>query len=208
MNFSAVPAGVRKQAGTRIQTCLTVPEEVLESQDLSALPTKHAEVLGLVMRSKIPLNLSDVCRLAKCSPSMVATLRKKGLLHTVKLESGEYEWAQHIPIALDLGCTQAQIDALAESDGEAPCFDAKERAALQFARGIIQDAAGSGGQLAVVREFLSEREIVELIIMAGFYTMLARLTEALGVELDPPIASALVRGIEQRVAASAKASEA
>ncbi len=133
-------------------------------------------------------------------------LRELCLLHAVKLEGGEYEWAQHVPIALDLGCTQAQIDALAESDDEAACFDAKERAALQFARGIIQDAAGSGGQLAVVREFLSEREIVELIIMAGFYTMLARLTEALGVELDPPIGSALVRGIEQRVAASAKAS--
>jgi hypothetical protein len=79
---------------------------------------------------------------------------------------------------------------------------------LQFVRGIVQDAAGSGGQLAAVREFLSERETVELIIMVGFYTMLARLTEALGIELDPPIGSALVRGIEQRVAASARASEA
>jgi hypothetical protein len=37
--------------------------------------------------------------------------------------------------------------------------------------------------------------------MAGFYIMLARLTETLGVETDAPIGSALVRGIETRVAA-------
>jgi hypothetical protein len=37
--------------------------------------------------------------------------------------------------------------------------------------------------------------------MAGFYTMLARLTETLGVENDPPMGSALVKGIEARVKA-------
>jgi hypothetical protein len=41
--------------------------------------------------------------------------------------------------------------------------------------------------------------VVELILMAGFYIMLARLTESLGVENDPPMGSALIRGIEQRV---------
>ena len=48
---------------------------------------------------------------------------------------------------------------------------------------------------------LSEREIVELILMSGFYITLARLTETLGVENDPPMGSALIRGIEKRVAA-------
>jgi alkylhydroperoxidase family enzyme len=129
-------------------------------------------------------------------------LRELCLLHAVKLEGGEYEWAQHIPIALDLGCTQAQIDALAEGDDAASCFTDQEKAALQFTRGVVLDAAGSQPQLAAIRAHLSEREIVELIVMAGFYAMLARLTEALGVEIDPPLGSALVRGIEERVAAA------
>jgi hypothetical protein len=37
--------------------------------------------------------------------------------------------------------------------------------------------------------------------MAGFYQMLARLTETLEVENDPPRGEALVRGIEARVKA-------
>jgi hypothetical protein len=37
--------------------------------------------------------------------------------------------------------------------------------------------------------------------MSGFYITLARFTETLGVEPDPPMDSALIRGIAQRVSA-------
>ena len=53
-----------------------------------------------------------------------------------------------------------------------------------------------------MRKHLSNREIVELILMAGFYTTLARLTETLGVETEAPMGSALIRQIEKRVAAN------
>jgi alkylhydroperoxidase family enzyme len=128
-------------------------------------------------------------------------LRELCLLHAVKLEGGEYEWVQHVPIALDLGCTQAQIDALADGDDEARCFDAREKAALRLTREAVIDVRASEAAVAEARKHLSEREMVELILMAGFYIMLARLTESLGVETDPPMGSALVRNIEKRVAA-------
>jgi alkylhydroperoxidase family enzyme len=128
-------------------------------------------------------------------------LRELCLLHAVKLVGGEYEWVQHVPIALDLGCSQAQIDALAKGDDGASAFDARERAALRFTREVVLDVRASDAALAEVARHLPEREMVELILMAGFYTMLARLTETLGVEVDPPMGSALVKGIEKRVAA-------
>ena len=129
-------------------------------------------------------------------------LRELCLLHAVRLEGGDYEWLQHVPIALDLGANQAQIDALSRGDESAACFDAKERAALRFTREVVINVKSSEPALALVRRHLSERQIVELILMAGFYIMLARLTETLGVENDPPIGAALIRGIEKRVAAS------
>lgn len=130
-----------------------------------------------------------------------AKLRELCLLHAVKLEGGEYEWVQHVPIALDLGASQAQIDALAKGDDKAACFSALEKAALRFTREVVVDAKASEAALADVRTHLSEREVTELILMAGFYIMLARLTETLGVENDPPMGSALIRGIEKRVQA-------
>ncbi len=127
-------------------------------------------------------------------------LRELCLLHAVKLEGGEYEWLQHVPIALDLGATQAQIDALAKGDDGAPCFDPRETAALVLTREAVVNVRASEAAVANARRHLSDREVVELVLMSGFYIMLARLTETLGVENDPPIGSALIRGIEQRVA--------
>lgn len=129
-------------------------------------------------------------------------LRELCLLHAVRLEGGDYEWEQHVPIALHLGCNEGQIAALKSGDDAANCFDAREQAALRFTREVVVDVGASPAALAEVRKHLSERETVELILMSGFYITLARLTETLGVENDPPIGSALIRGIESRVAAA------
>ena len=130
-----------------------------------------------------------------------AKLRELCLLHAVKLEGGEYEWVQHVPIARDLGCTDAQIAALDKGDDGAACFDAREKAALRFTREVVVNVRASEAALAEARKHLSKREVVELILMAGFYVMLARLTESLGVETEAPMGSAVIRQIESRVAA-------
>lgn len=128
-------------------------------------------------------------------------LRELCLLHAVKLENGDYEWMQHVPIAIDLGATQAQIDALAKGDDAAACFSPLEKAALRLTRESVVDVRATEATVTEARKHLSDREIVELILMGGFYIMLARLTETLGVENDPPLGSALVKGIAARVAA-------
>jgi alkylhydroperoxidase family enzyme len=132
-------------------------------------------------------------------------LRELCLLHAVKLEGGDYEWVQHVPIAKDLGCSEEQIRSLEDDDDQAACFSAREKAALQFTREVVVDVRASEAALAEVRKHLSEREVVELILMAGFYIMLARLTESLGVESEEPMGSTLVRDIEKRVALRKKA---
>jgi alkylhydroperoxidase family enzyme len=129
-------------------------------------------------------------------------LRELCLLRAVRLEGGDYEWVQHVPIARDLGATEAQIAALENDDDEAACFDAREKAALRFTREVVVEVRASEATVAEARKHLSDRELVELILMAGFYIMLARLTETLGIETEAPMGSALVRNIEKRVAAN------
>jgi alkylhydroperoxidase family enzyme len=116
------------------------------------------------------------------------------------LEGGEYEWVQHVPVAIALGGTQEQVDALKLGDDHAPCFSEAQKAALRFAREVVVDVGASEASLAAARQHLSEREIVELILVAGFYIMLARLTETLDIPNDPPIGDKLVSQIEARVA--------
>src|SRR3954466_4874522 len=59
------------------------------------------------------------------------------ILQVAKIEGGEYEWRQHVPIALGVGVTQAQIDALESSKPDAASFNAAERALIAFSREVV-----------------------------------------------------------------------
>ena len=122
-------------------------------------------------------------------------LRELALLHAVKLEGGDYEWVQHVPVALNFGATQVQIDALEKGDDGAACFSASEQAALKLTREVVVDVRAKPATLEAARKYYSDREIVELIVMAGFYIMLARLTETTGVENEPSIADKMLSDI-------------
>lgn len=122
-------------------------------------------------------------------------LRELALLHAVKLEGGDYEWVQHVPVALTLGATQAQIDALDRGDDLAACFSPEEKSALRLTREVVVNVRSSPEALEDARKHYSDREIVELIVMAGFYIMLARLTETTGVENEPSIADKMLADI-------------
>jgi primosomal protein N' (replication factor Y) len=81
---AVVPAGVKNQAGTKVGTFLTVPDEVRQSLETLALPSKQAEALAVLCRSNEPLTIADLCRLAKCASGPIAALRQRGYVHTVR----------------------------------------------------------------------------------------------------------------------------
>jgi len=87
---AVVPAGVKKQAGTRVWTCLTVPEATLAGMAAGSLKLnpKQAEVVEVVAKSAVPLTIADVCKRARCGGGVVNTLRERGVIHTVKRRIG------------------------------------------------------------------------------------------------------------------------
>jgi alkylhydroperoxidase family enzyme len=135
-----------------------------------------------------------------------ARLRELALLRTVRLEGGTYEWVQHVPVARKLGVSEAQLAALEAGDIDAPCFDARDRTLLRFTTEVVERVGASPESLAALRAHLGEREVVELVLMIGFYMMLARLTETTGVELDAPAGETVIASIERRLAEKGKRS--
>ena len=87
---AVVPAGVKKQAGTRVWTCLTLPESTRAGLTAGSirLSTKQTEILEVVARADVPLTIADVCKRARTGQGPVLALRKSGLLHTVKRRMG------------------------------------------------------------------------------------------------------------------------
>jgi alkylhydroperoxidase family enzyme len=103
------------------------------------------------------------------------------ILRTVQRAGGDYEFAQHRPMALSCGITAGQIDAI---DGwrHSGLFDERERAVLSYADEIADGAGVSDDTFTgLVAEF-DPQEIVELTVTAGFYTAAAAVTKALAIQ--------------------------
>jgi alkylhydroperoxidase family enzyme len=122
------------------------------------------------------------------------------ILQVAKLEGGEYEWRQHVPIALGVGVTQAQIDALDSGDHASAAFDDAERALLAFSREVVVNVRVPDAMFAAVRQHFSDQEIVESIFTIGCYMMMARLTEATQTDLDPAAGTAVFESGKKRSA--------
>jgi len=114
-----------------------------------------------------------------------ATHRELLILQVAKLERGEYEWAQHVPIAEGLGVAKDQIAALQQGDFAAPAFDEAEQALLAFGRQVVETVRVEAAVFAAMRRHFPDRQIVEAILAIGFYMTMARLTEATETDLDP-----------------------
>ena len=126
-------------------------------------------------------------------------LRELAILYVSRLTPhAEYEWVQHVPIARAVGVTDAQISALEHGDPVAASFGPLEHAVLRFTREVVRDARASDEAFVAVREALSPREIVELLMVIGQYMMLARVMATVEMELDEPAGTAVLDSSDRR----------
>jgi alkylhydroperoxidase family enzyme len=108
-------------------------------------------------------------------------LRELAILQVGRL-AARYEWDQHVPIALNVGVTQDEIDAL--DSGRVEAFTPERQTVLKYVQAFVSGAVDDGLHTAVAHH-LSDREIVELCIVAGHYLGLARAMSALRIDPDP-----------------------
>jgi alkylhydroperoxidase family enzyme len=123
-----------------------------------------------------------------------ARLRELAILHVGRLSGAEYEWVQHVPIALAVGATQDEIDAVERGDLDA--LGPAEAAVLGFTGEVVRDVRASDAAFAAVSEHLSPREIVELLLVIGQYMLVARVALNADIEIDeggPAVADAAGR---------------
>ena len=112
-------------------------------------------------------------------------LRELAILRVAELTGARYEWAHHVPIARQAGVREEQIDALTGWATSAH-FDARERAVLAYADSVTSRVGVSDDVFREARDHLSEAEVVELTLVAGYWGMVARLLVALQVDVEPP----------------------
>ena len=110
-------------------------------------------------------------------------LRELVILRGAQVSASEYEWAQHLRMARKAGVREAQIAALA-AWRTSPEFDVRERAALELAESVASGRVTDEVYREAMRHF-DQHDYVELAVTAGFYAMVARVLDAMAVELEP-----------------------
>jgi len=110
-------------------------------------------------------------------------LREIVILRVATLTGSEYEWAQHAPLALQVGVSQKQLDAIPDWKNS-PEFTDEERAILQYTDEVAQNVRVTDQTFNMLKSYFNEQAIVELTITIGYYGMLARLLVPLQVEVD------------------------
>ena len=115
-------------------------------------------------------------------------LRELAILRVARLTPhADYEWIQHEPVARAVGATDEHVAALERDDIDADAFSDAERTLLRFTTEFVRDARVSDETFAAATALLSARELIELMMVIGQYSMLARVMATTELELDDPL---------------------
>lgn len=128
-------------------------------------------------------------------------LRELVILRIARISDCEYEWTQHVPIGKAVGVTDAQVEALLAGRDDDPCFDESERLVLRATDESTRDVRLSQATFDALLVRFDRREIVEILMTAGFYRALATVLESTAVDPDPPAGAEIAGEIARRLEA-------
>jgi len=103
--------------------------------------------------------------------SLPPTCRELAILAVASHWNAAFEWRTHSEIALEVGVEPAAIEAIHE--GRHPDLPAGERAAYAFVREVVETGRVSEEAFAAAHEAFGDQGVVDLLGLAGYYTLLA-----------------------------------
>jgi 4-carboxymuconolactone decarboxylase len=112
-----------------------------------------------------------------------AGLRELAILRVGQLLQADYEFAQHVPLALRAGVRKEQIDQLANRTSSSE-FNREEQAVLRYTEELTKNIRVGDNTFAGLRNLFSEHSIVELTVAVGYYNMICRVLVGLQIELE------------------------
>jgi 4-carboxymuconolactone decarboxylase len=161
--------------------------------DVDSASGKHGEFLN-----KLKPHLNIYRMLAHSEPAMKGfvrmgnallnrgeldpALRELAILRVGRLNRAAYEVFQHERIARESGVAEEKIAALRDATIEAPAFSEQDKAVLRFTDDVVRNVKATDRAYKAVQAFLSPGALVELTLTVGYYMMVCRFLETLGVD--------------------------
>ena len=114
-------------------------------------------------------------------------LREIVILRIGQLCGSEYEWHQHVSVARAMGMDTATLQAVTDKSFEA--LTEAQQIAVTIAEEIKRDHGAREETIAKASTHFSPEELIELLLVAGYYIMTAGLLLSLDIEIEdgPPL---------------------
>ncbi|TAJ72396.1 MAG: carboxymuconolactone decarboxylase family protein [Phenylobacterium sp.] len=115
------------------------------------------------------------------------SLRERELVidRTCALAGNEYEWGVHVAIfAAPAKLTPEEVAATAAEGSAAPLWSDAERTLLQAAETLHQRAALSDAEFSALRKHYDEAQVLEMLLLCGFYRMVSYVVGGLDLPLE------------------------
>ncbi len=110
-------------------------------------------------------------------------IRETTILAAAREMGNRYEWAQHEPVAREVGVRDEVIEAV--RTGKAPMgLPAKEGVFAQGARELTRDGALSQETFEAIEHLLGTKQTVDFVVLVGYYGMVARIISTFQVDFD------------------------
>jgi 4-carboxymuconolactone decarboxylase len=178
------------------------------------------DVAELMRRFPPALRHMNIGRMVSHAPTLVAPyyntyaaalqpleldpkLRQLAILRVAERTSAEYVLVQHRALAKLAGLTDQQISAARPPDlesigywSESTCYSRVERLVLAFVDEVTGGARTSNSLFEHVRSVLTPREIVELLLVIGWYWTACRLTTTLEIEPEHALGQSVISMLE------------
>ncbi|MDP3163138.1 MAG: carboxymuconolactone decarboxylase family protein [Reyranella sp.] len=110
------------------------------------------------------------------------SLRELAIIRVGRLSRAAYEVFQHERIGREVGVTEDKIAALRDATIESAAFNDNEKAVLRYADDVVRNVKASDKTLKAVQAFLTPGALVELTLTIGYYMMVCRFLESMGVD--------------------------
>jgi 4-carboxymuconolactone decarboxylase len=159
----------------------------------SQLLTEHGGLAGpfnaFVQAPDVGRGLTQLGATLRFGTSIERRLSEVAIITVGARWKAEFEWWAHARMARQHGVPDAVVDAIGR--GEDPPFAAEdERIVYAVAAELGQNGRLQPGTYSAAHELLGDAGMVELISLAGYYTLVSFLLNAFEVPLPPDVSPA------------------
>ncbi|MEU7800044.1 hypothetical protein AB0B10_12290 [Micromonospora arborensis] len=117
------------------------------------------------------------------SLELPARSRELVILAVAEYTECEFVAAQHRPMSEAAGVDKGTRDIISSRDLDSPDLSAYDRTLIRFAAEVVRSPRVPDDLFDQVRHILTEREIVEVLQVVGYYLSFGRVATVLNVEL-------------------------